>query len=331
MRVLLVVFAVIAAANALPMLDQETVAFKDMVDQINSKGTTWTAGYHKGFKYTKTPSRFYNVKRERALPVVEAAFDGSIPESFDVRENWPECASVTGFVRDQADCGSCWAFGSTEAFNDRLCIASGGQFTTLLSPQDTASCCSSCGYGCDGGDPSAAWEYFTNTGIVTGGAYGDNSTCYPYGLPRCLHHTKTGDYPPCPSGEEATPSCKRSCQSSYGKSFSDDKHFAKSAYSVSSSEQNIQKELMSKGTITASMDVYADFEAYTGGVYQHTTGQYLGGHSIKMIGWGVDNGTKYWLMQNSWNQFWGEKGTFRILRGADECGIESQLDAGDAM
>ena len=41
--------------------------------------------------------------------------------------------------------------------------------------------------------------------------------------------------------------------------------------------------------------VYEDFEAYTGGVYQHTTGKALGGHAIKMIGWGVDNGTPYWI------------------------------------
>lgn len=42
------------------------------------------------------------------------------------------------------------------------------------------------------------------------------------------------------------------------------------------------------------MTVYEDFEAYTSGVYQHKTGKNLGGHAIKMVGWGVDNGVPYW-------------------------------------
>lgn len=48
-----------------------------------------------------------------------------------------------------------------------------------------------------------------------------------------------------------------------------------------------------------------------------------------MIGWGVENGTPYWLCVNSWNSSWGDNGTFKILRGSDECGIESGVVAGD--
>jgi len=58
-----------------------------------------------------------------------------IPVSFDVREQWPGCASVVGHIRDQAQCGSCWAFATTEALNDRLCNATEGAFQSLLSVQ----------------------------------------------------------------------------------------------------------------------------------------------------------------------------------------------------
>ena len=47
-----------------------------------------------------------------------------------------------------------------------------------------------------------------------------------------------------------------------------------------------------------------------------------------MLGWGEDNGTKYWLIANSWDYDWGDGGFFKIARGQDECGIESSIAAG---
>jgi len=86
---------------------------------------------------------------------------------------------------------------------------------------------------------------------------------------------------------------------------------------------------MEKGTVSVALSVYEDFEVYSSGIYQHVTGSYLGGHAIKLVGWGVDNGTPYWTCVNSWNSYWGESGSFRILRGSNECGIEADVVAGD--
>ena len=44
------------------------------------------------------------------------------------------------------------------------------------------------------------------------------------------------------------------------------------------------------------------------GVYQHVGGKKIGGHAVKMLGWGTENGTNYWLIANSWNSDWGDNG-----------------------
>lgn len=54
------------------------------------------------------------------------------------------------------------------------------------------------------------------------------------------------------------------------------------------------------------------------GVYQHVTGEMLGGHAIKILGWGEENGTPYWLAANSWNSDWGDKGTTKPGFGSGE-------------
>lgn len=60
---------------------------------------------------------------------------------------------------------------------------------------------------------------------------------------------------------------------------------------------------------------------------QHVTGSYEGGHAIRIVGWGTEDGVAYWKVANSWNPYWGENGYFRILRGKNECGIEGQVTA----
>ncbi|KHJ90198.1 hypothetical protein OESDEN_09960 [Oesophagostomum dentatum] len=65
---------------------------------------------------------------------------------------------------------------------------------------------------------------------------------------------------------------------------------------------------MTYGPVQATFTVYEDFFAYKSGVYVHTAGKDEGGHAIKIIGWGVEKGTPYWLVSNSWNLDFGENG-----------------------
>jgi len=90
----------------------------------------------------------------------------------------------------------------------------------------------------------------------------------------------------------------------------------------------MQQELFDNGPIVACFDVYEDFYHYTSGVYHHVSGDMLGGHAVKVVGWGTENNTPYWLVANSWNQTWGMQGYFKIQRGNNECEFESQALAG---
>ncbi len=65
------------------------------------------------------------------------------------------------------------------------------------------------------------------------------------------------------------------------------------------------QEILTNGPIEVSFTVYEDFLTYKTGVYRHTTGSSLGGHAVKMIGWGQEAGIPYWLVANSWNTDWG--------------------------
>ena len=137
------------------------------------------------------------------------------PESFDSREEWSSCNSIST-VWDQANCGSCWAVGASGAISDRICIHKGTQ--TMVSAQQLMTCChgifnGGCGQGCNGGYLLQAWEYWKNTGLVSGGGYGRTDTCQPYSLAKCDHHVK-GPYGPCPASVP-TPACKSGIQPSF--------------------------------------------------------------------------------------------------------------------
>lgn len=80
---------------------------------------------------------------------------------------------------------------------------------------------------------------------------------------------------------------------------------------------------MTNGPVEAAFSVYSDFMSYKSGVYKHTSGSLEGGHAIKILGWGVENGEDYWIVANSWSAAWGMDGFFYILKGVNECGIEA--------
>jgi len=321
------VCAYAAVDLALPALNGRLIA------EINSNpDSTWRAGVNNRFLGATLAdakrllgvlpgNTKYLLKDQKTPKDYESK---ALPTDFDWRNQTiaARCPSLAE-VRDQAACGSCWAFGAVTAMTDRICIASQGAQTPHISAADMLSCCDSCGMGCEGGYPSAAWDYWVQTGVVTGGNFG-GPPCYPYEIEPCDHHVH-GHLQPCGPIVD-TPDCRNKCTDSTD--WDGDKRFGKSAYGVPSDINAIANEIMTHGPVEVAFSVYEDFLTYSSGVYRHQSGQMLGGHAVKMLGWGVENGTPYWLIANSWNEDWGNKGFFKILRGKDECGIESEVVAG---
>merc|ERR1712048_360190 len=333
----------VRAAFLVSVVAASPETLEEMAHHVNSLQTSWQAEAPAKFGSFNDVRNYLGAKLstdegyEQVLapkPDNFDSFSGDIPTDFDVRTAFPDCAEVSGFIGDQSSCGSCWAFGSTMAFNDRHCIATGNKI--LLSTEDTTA---NCGFlhcfsmGCGGGHPGAAWDWFRGTGVVTGGGYdkiGAGETCAPYSLAPCAHHVPaTEKYPACPSDEYPTPSLSKCTESSYGKSYSADKIKASDSYSLNGI-QAIQADMVQYGSATAAFTVYDDFPTYKSGVYKKTSNNQLGGHAVKLLGWGTENGEDYWLVANSWNEQWGDNGTFKIRRGTNECGIEGQVSAGRA-
>ncbi|CAJ0594780.1 unnamed protein product [Cylicocyclus nassatus] len=151
-------------------------------------------------------------------------------------------------------------------------------------------------------------------GVCTGGAYNAMNCCKPY------------PFPP-HSLDKQTPICRAQCQFGYNIDYNYDKIYANSAYFVAANEDAIRKEIFMNGPVQAGFFAYSDFHYYKNGVYVPQWGKKEGGHAIKIIGWGVENGVKYWLVSNSWNYDWGDNGLFKIRRGTNECGIEERVGA----
>nr|XP_018901106.1 PREDICTED: cathepsin B-like isoform X2 [Bemisia tabaci] len=312
----------------------------DRINRINSAQSSWKAGknYHPNSEENLIkllgeldPKNLHETDK-LPLKTYDPAWpsDKEIPKMFDARKKWSKICPQISEIQDQGYCGSCWAVSSMSAASDRLCISSKGKFQGLLSAQYTAFCCKACGLGCHGGFPTMAWD-FLKKGVVTGGHFNSSQGCQPYSIQPCMHHSEeeSNPYPRCETLPEEQPTCQKKCSNhQYGKSFRKDKHRFESAYELPMDVKMIQKDIMTYGPVTFRLQVFDDFFHYKSGVYERTTTYCRGLHAVRALGWGTENGKPYWLIANSWNSYWGDKGLFKILRGENNCGIEEEAAGG---
>jgi len=208
-----------------------------------------------------------------------------------------------------------------------MCITSNGTLMMPLSAQDV--CFNAKANGCSGGTITIPWSFITWSGVVTGGQFGGsgpfgNAYCADYSLPHCHHSgpAKGDPYPPegsagCPiqhASPKAPTACDPTAKPPHAEYAADKWTYTGGTYAARG-EASIKQFLMEGGPCETAFTVFADFEDYSGGVYRHVTGGVVGGHSVKLVGWGVEQGVKYWRAANSWNPYWGENGYFRIAMG----------------
>jgi len=221
-----------------------------------------------------------------------------LPEEFDATKQWPDCVHP---IRNQGKCGSCWAFASSEVLSDRFCIASQGKINVVLSPEDLVSC-DYFDHGCNGGNPALSWVFLKYFGIVS-------DACKPY-----------------TSGTGEVEKCNLFSHKCNGEGQVYKKYKAAKLPTIMANQiDKIKRSLVEEGPVETGFMVYKDFMDYKSGVYRQTSKELLGGHAVKIVGYGVENGVEYWKVANSWGPTWGENGFFRIKIG--ECKFESMAIA----
>merc|ERR1712205_107355 len=137
------------------------------------EGMTWTAGINEFFQeMTFDDARVFlgaslshiseHINEVRNQSVYDEIPKEAVPSEFDSKKQWP---TLIHPIRDQQQCGSCWAFSATEVLSDRFAVAS-GKASPSLSPEDLVSCDKG-DMGCNGGLLPHAWKYLADTGAVT--------------------------------------------------------------------------------------------------------------------------------------------------------------------
>ncbi|KAJ8709054.1 hypothetical protein PYW07_008880 [Mythimna separata] len=232
------------------------------------------------------------------LPIQTHDLDGiDLPESFDAREKWPQCEFIKE-VYDQGACGSCWTFGTATTASDRTCIHK--DLHVQLSEQDFECLQTNV---CGGGYPVLAFQFWQDKGLVT-------QECKPYNIDDLIKNK-----------------CETKCVNT-DVEYNEDKHYAEKVYRISNNSDEIKAELVKNGPIQAAFTVFGDFTEYKSGIYIHTHGYEVGRHSVRIIGYGVEDGKDYWLVANSWGEIWGEHGFFKIKSYQEGIEFENDLLAG---
>jgi len=221
--------------------------------------------------------------------------------------DWRDHGAVTP-VKNQGNCGSCWAFSATESVESAHLVKYGGDAPTyLLSEQQLVSCDTN-DYGCNGGDLPSAFSYVMSAGGIasettypyTSGNNGVDGTCKGFSV---ADNTKPTTY------NYATTAC-------YSSSCNDQ------------DEGSLAANMVSVGPVGICVNA-ANWQYYYGGVMSSRS---CGGngysdldHCVQLVGFeNIGSSAGYWLVRNSWDSDWGESGYIYLTYGSNTCGVADE-------
>jgi len=205
----------------------------------------------------------------------------ALPSSFD----WNNKGGVVTPVKNQEQCGSCWAFSATETIESVWARA--GHPLAQLSPQQIVDC-DTTDSGCNGGWPYNAYQY-----IISAGGQ-DSAVSYPY------------------VGYDQT------CEFKIGGVVA--KLTGWNYVTQSQNENVIQQYVYQNSPVSVCVDA-STWQFYTGGVVTAASCGVNIDHCVQVTGWGVQGGVTAWNVRNSWGTGWGNNGYLWVQFGQDACAI----------
>jgi len=271
--------------------------FKANMDKIalaNKQKHTYKLGMnemgdmtHAEFKATKLG---YN-RRERSYLRAKNACATS-KKAIPASVNWVTAGAVTA-VKNQQQCGSCWSFSTTGSLEGAVQIATGQLIG--LSEQQLIDCSTAQGnQGCNGGLMDDAFQYIIQNKGLT------DEDDYPY--------TATGPNT-CNTSVPLKSTCTGYCD-------------------VTSGDESALAAAVAIGPVSVAIEADQNcFQFYSGGVLSDPSCGTNLDHGVLAVGYGVDAGTNYWYVKNSWGGSWGVDGYVLIAKdtgGVGECGIATE-------